>query len=55
MNDWRRNEDGEKNAKVLEKARKAKIFNTFGENCILVPQTSQGLPIQSLNFQFAQI
>ena len=30
MNGWRRDKDGEKHAKVLEKARKVKIFNTFG-------------------------
>ena len=36
MNGWRRDKDGEKHAKVLEKARKVKIFNTFGENCTLI-------------------
>ena len=34
-NGWRINKDREKNAKVLEKATKVKIFNTFGKNCIL--------------------
>ena len=38
MNGCRRDKDGEKHAKVLEKARKVKIFNTFGENCILILQ-----------------
>ena len=31
-NSWRKDKDGEKNAKVLEKVRKVKIFNAFGEN-----------------------
>ena len=31
-NGWRKDKGGEKNVKVLEKARKVKIFNIFGEN-----------------------